>query len=610
MTQDLEKLAVTYGRVAAKRGLGNVEALLVERPGTLVGEFTSANGPSQLLTNAFKSGTREAMQLRRALVESEPTLFPSRRHDPTVIAAFASALCNPATVLQVRDAQQQRQAATDMAALGVFLGARVAHVRPGKEYGFQNRPPRCSSDDGGVVCDLQDVTVVSGELEPFFAAGGSQDALDRLEFDTLKRLQVLQSNRRGSLLRGGVSAAVRCVEFSLVQKFDLIVVEEDTAMDLVDLIALMAVTESMAIVANGGVLKGGTFRTPVYSDYFLPAYLKRQPCPPDKRVADFVVEGMSEVASAAPLTFSFRLTNKPIAEPSSYGPLQSIGEQTLRSKGLEISDREKFSQGELRKLKEERERSGAEQSAREREEVLASADRELQKYLLNDRGVQHFVHFTNTGNLPSILRNGLIPRSQLGELERDTPDALRLDRFPSRNCISISYPNWFFMTFCIARTENPIDRKDLVVLMIDAKSVLSSGCSSALTFYPTNAASRQYRDEDQSIRRGVAGAKKLFEPELCFESWSTTREAVGIPAWCPTDPQAEVQYEGVIPSAWIESAVPFHYGTFGLVEEIVAGSDVKPYRVFRPHFQDASVTELPSWWETYRDIRRQEKSGS
>ena len=110
---------------------------------------------------------------------------------------------------------------------------------------------------------------------------------------------------------------------------------------------------------------------------------------------------------------------------------------------------------------------------------------------LKSRGVSEFVHFTSVDNLPGILQNGLLPRTELErrEIAFQHNDSLRLDGKAHVN-LSISNPN--IKMFYRARKDHP-NRVYAVVSINPA--ILYECCDAAgnrlFEFSSTNAASRK-----------------------------------------------------------------------------------------------------------------------
>ncbi|WP_165765401.1 DarT ssDNA thymidine ADP-ribosyltransferase family protein [Corynebacterium hadale] len=248
------------------------------------------------------------------------------------------------------------------------------------------------------------------------------------------------------------------------------------------------------------------------------------------------------------------------------------------------------------------------------EENVSTVDRHARQgvrdFLLKDRGIKYFVHFTTLRNLKSISAKGILPRSEVGtfpEAQRgglDFPDPVRLDGAPFRTCLSISYPNLSYVYHLIY--SDRISRDQIVYLIVSAEKLLSGGETNIL-FFPENAASKS-QTEDRRPKTGLSAAQGLFENELRLGEWVTTRTREKIPRWCPTHPQAEVQFRGRIPAEWIEYVVVHEPSMLEHARNCSKLLGVPVYRKFQIDFEGPSINKLPAWWDSYRNEKKQQSS--
>ena len=157
----------------------------------------------------------------------------------------------------------------------------------------------------------------------------------------------------------------------------------------------------------------------------------------------------------------------------------------------------------------------------------ARQDAESAISFLRGRGVERLVHFTSLENVPSILKNGLIPRENLDALgaKYEANDDIRLDGKGHIN-LSISHPNipLFF------KMRRQFSDRYYVVLSIDLEVLYDHAGEEGQKKYQfsnTNAASNYA--SSCNIQQLFAGQR----PEGYKDSWTT-------------DPQAEVLIPGKI----------------------------------------------------------------
>lgn len=149
---------------------------------------------------------------------------------------------------------------------------------------------------------------------------------------------------------------------------------------------------------------------------------------------------------------------------------------------------------------------------------------------LQQRGVTHLVHFTKAQNVPSILRNGLLSRNELGTrgLAHSINDPHRFDYVTGAICLSVSFPN--YKMFYRLRLEHPED--DWVVLRLRPEIVADKRCA----FSYANAATRSIAQTPIAERMTLAALEGMFAEHEGMPPRATLR----IPDNYPTNPQAEV----------------------------------------------------------------------
>lgn len=147
---------------------------------------------------------------------------------------------------------------------------------------------------------------------------------------------------------------------------------------------------------------------------------------------------------------------------------------------------------------------------------------------VNERGIKYLLHFTQIGNLPSIMANGLLTRNQClaRRIVPLTNDVYRLDHEDALS-LSVSFPN--YKMFYQVRQSHP----DLqwAILALRA-SVL---WEKRVAFCRQNAAKAAVASIPIEQRMGLQALKGMFGD---FEE--KVRAEMRLPPDYPTHPQAEV----------------------------------------------------------------------
>lgn len=177
------------------------------------------------------------------------------------------------------------------------------------------------------------------------------------------------------------------------------------------------------------------------------------------------------------------------------------------------------------------------------------------KKIINDviqRDIEYLAHFTNTKNLESIFRNGLVSRDKLDEykMNYEYNDYFRYDNATQSISTSVTSPN--YKMFWPIRQDNPDE--DWAVLLIDAKKTLNLKCA----FCYTNAANNKIRIIDLEQRCTYEFYKMMFEENHPDYS----REDLNLSHNEPTNPQAEVLVLENIPTKYISMCLFENHYTY------------------------------------------------
>ena len=163
--------------------------------------------------------------------------------------------------------------------------------------------------------------------------------------------------------------------------------------------------------------------------------------------------------------------------------------------------------------------------------------------IIRKRKIHSLYHFTQTENLGSIFRYGIVPRETLEKckIESHYNDDFRYDNCRNAVCTSIEFPN-YKMFFCLRQKNSSIK---WVVIELDANILCNFECA----FCWTNAGDKTMYNQSIEQRMGKMAFQKLFENRQGYPQ----RENLEIPDSYPTNPQAEVLVFDIISADYIKS---------------------------------------------------------
>ncbi|TRZ98047.1 MAG: DUF4433 domain-containing protein [Rhodocyclaceae bacterium] len=150
--------------------------------------------------------------------------------------------------------------------------------------------------------------------------------------------------------------------------------------------------------------------------------------------------------------------------------------------------------------------------------------------VLKERQISCLLHFTRIENLASILREGIIPRSDLGDREFIANDGQRADGFPEASCLSIGFPNYKMLY----KYQQQRIGSNWAVLQVSPDILAEMTCS----YYQTNAAAFESRSKAEINIAALQGAGALLN--MFAEPLNGLRNLLKLPSDYSTDPQAEV----------------------------------------------------------------------
>lgn len=148
--------------------------------------------------------------------------------------------------------------------------------------------------------------------------------------------------------------------------------------------------------------------------------------------------------------------------------------------------------------------------------------------IIKQRGICYLVHFTDIANVESILLNGLCSVSNLckNDMLYKNTDCSRRDGRMDCVSYSIEFPNYMYLKSLIQKNDNKY-----VVLRLNIECVFNS----VIYIHKSNPYLPRW------------GGAQSFE-DLFFEEY----RCHSLPLCFPTDPRAEIQFDGVVPPRYID----------------------------------------------------------
>lgn len=180
------------------------------------------------------------------------------------------------------------------------------------------------------------------------------------------------------------------------------------------------------------------------------------------------------------------------------------------------------------------------------------------------RKIKYLFHFTQVGNLTTILAHGLLPTDYLAVngIDAIRNDQYRIDR-TTGICLSVSFPN--YKLFYPFRQNNP--GTQWAVLAIDASVLWKKDCA----FCRENAAKADVTNIPLPLRKTLPALQAMFD-----DFPGVVRATLSIPDDYPTHPQAEILvFEPIAPQSIVaiifdDAALKRQYEAMNLRQKILS----------------------------------------
>lgn len=171
-----------------------------------------------------------------------------------------------------------------------------------------------------------------------------------------------------------------------------------------------------------------------------------------------------------------------------------------------------------------------------------------------ERNITRLVHFTDESNIPSIIKNGLLPRSFLRDenIYFDYNDENRYDGCIDGVCLSVENPNQYLLeTF---KKKYPNKRYKLITIN---PSILYSSFINNDYISLTPRLYCNYNAAASTTKKSYVDIEIMFSEKVQTYYWKygamKEHDRIDLPQNIPTCKQAEIIFFGRIPPEYIES---------------------------------------------------------
>lgn len=180
------------------------------------------------------------------------------------------------------------------------------------------------------------------------------------------------------------------------------------------------------------------------------------------------------------------------------------------------------------------------------------------KEILAQYKVTQLIHFTPIVNVPSIIKQGIVPRAIHWKegIHATYTDPDRFDDKRVCTSMSISFPNYKMLRVKSSK-QNPF-----AILVIDPAVLYEQAVTKR--FFSSNAANYSMREQMDSFSQSVKALQLMFDD-------TDMRLKRKLPLNYTTDPQAEVLYSSKIHPKYIKEIHVYSSVDRGLIEENLRG---------------------------------------
>lgn len=168
--------------------------------------------------------------------------------------------------------------------------------------------------------------------------------------------------------------------------------------------------------------------------------------------------------------------------------------------------------------------------------------------IIEERNIEHLVHFTNVKNIESIILNGLIPvkyQTKNG-IHSFKNDVVRNDKLPEMTSFSVEFPNYQMLN----KLRLNKNEEEWAIIFLKSDIILAREC----IFCYDNASKEEIRQIPYEYKMTIEMFSKMFEDIDGYP----LRKITKLKRYFTTSPQAEIMIKGDIDSKYIEKIVFFN----------------------------------------------------
>lgn len=176
---------------------------------------------------------------------------------------------------------------------------------------------------------------------------------------------------------------------------------------------------------------------------------------------------------------------------------------------------------------------------------MKNQKKEQIRKIIEERHIEHLVHFTNVRNIESIVMRGLIPVKYHSEICALKNDEMRDDGLLDMTSFSVEFPNYQMLNKLRINEE----REDWAIVFLKASIILDKEC----IFCFDNASKQEIREIPFKCKM----ESKMFSKMFSDLDGYPPRKITNLKRYFTTSPQAEIMIKGIIDPEYIDKIVFF-----------------------------------------------------